>query len=108
MDAFWEIAILLFGLRNAWANYTLWLFLSGMVVNAIGDPLYSVYLSLHPGLQDFLTATYGYHYSWYFPGLFTAFLHAVVVVVLVRHLQHNYAMRQRENPSLGKTLGATA
>src|SRR5437879_5236080 len=67
MDAFWEIAILLFGLRNAWANYTLWLFLSGMDVNAIGHPFYSVYLSLDHGLQEFLIATYGYHYSWYIP-----------------------------------------
>jgi hypothetical protein len=106
MDAFWEIAILLFGLRNAWANYTLWLFLSGMVVNAIGHPLYCVYLSLDNGLQEFLTATYGYHYSWYFPGLFTAFLHSVIVVALVRHLRDNYTARQRENPSLGEALGA--
>jgi hypothetical protein len=43
MDGFWEVAILLFARRNAWANYTVWLFLSGMVVNAVGHPLYSLW-----------------------------------------------------------------
>lgn len=108
MDAFWEVAILLFPKRNAWANYSVWLFLSGMIVNAIGHSLYSIWLLTHPSLQQFLTVNYGYHYIWYFPGLFTSYLHVVIVVLMIRQLWKNYRLPVTGHafPSLGEALGA--
>jgi hypothetical protein len=107
MDAFWEVAILLFPKRNAWANYTAWLFLSGMVVNAVGHPLYSIWLATHPSLQAFLGTSYGYHYTWYFPGLFTSFAHAIIATLVIRQLRENYRLpADRPFPSLGEALGS--
>ena len=90
MDAFWEIAILLFARRNAWANYTLWLFLSGMITNAIGHPFYSVFLWTNLSLQEYLGSQYGMHSGWYFPGLFTSFLHAAIVLAMIVQLRRDY------------------
>jgi hypothetical protein len=107
MDAFWEFAILLLPKKNAWANYTVWLFLSGMVVNAIGHPLYSIWMATHPSLQHYLTHQYGYHYTWYFPGLFTSFLHAIVVTLMIIQLRKNYrAFQGKPFPTLGEALGS--
>jgi hypothetical protein len=91
MDAFWEIAILLFARRNAWAHYTLWLFLSGMMVNAIGHSFYSLYLWTTPSLQSYLSETYGVSSTWYFPGLFTSFLHTVIVLAMIVQLRRDYS-----------------
>ena len=90
MDAFWEIAILLFARRNAWANYTLWLFLSGMVVNAIGHPFYSLYLA-RPRRCRSISAPVRYHSTWYFPGLFTSFLHIGIVLAMIVQLRRDYS-----------------
>lgn len=107
MDAFWEFAILLLPKRNAWANYTVWLFLSGMVVNAIGHPLYSIWIATHPSLQHYLHQTYSYNYTWYFPGLFTSFLHVIVVTLMIIQMRKNYqAFHNKPFPTLGEALGS--
>lgn len=104
MDAFWEIAILLFARRNAWANYTFWLFLSGMMTNAIGHPFYSLYLFATPSLQQYLATEYGMHSSWYFPGLFTSFLHLAIVLAMIIQLRRDYATDARQSPMLGNAV----
>jgi hypothetical protein len=107
MDMFWEIAILLLPKKNAWANYTVWLFLSGMVVNAIGHPLYSLWIASHGELQAFLHNAYGYNYTWYFPGLFTSFLHVIVVTLMIIQLRKNYKMfKGKPFPTLGEAIGS--
>jgi hypothetical protein len=108
MDGFWEVAILLFARRNAWANYTVWLFLNGMVVNAVGHPLYSLWLLTHPSLQEFLGTTYGYTSTWYFPGLFTSFVLAAVVTQMIRELRRNYRDEAAPYPALGDALGTAS
>jgi hypothetical protein len=90
MDACWAIALGLFARKNAWANYTLHLFLSGMVVNAIGHPFYALYLGLHPNLQDYLLTAFGLNYQWYFPGLFTSVGHTILATLMIRELVAQY------------------
>jgi hypothetical protein len=104
MDAFWEIAILLFARRGAWANYTLWLFLSGMVVNAVGHPFYTLYLAATPTQQEYLSATYGLSSTWYFPGLFTSFLHIGIVVAMIIQLRRDYSGDSRPRTPLDASL----
>jgi hypothetical protein len=90
MDALWAIALGLFERKNAWANYTLYLFLSGMVVNAIQHPFYALYLGLNPNLQHYLLTAFGLNYHWYFPGLFTSFGHAILSTLMIRELVKQY------------------
>ncbi len=75
MDAFWATSILMFDKKNSWANYNLYGFLAGMIINVVGHPLYCLYLGTHKNLQDFLHTTYNYNYQWYFPGFFTGLIH---------------------------------
>ena len=67
------------------------MFLSGMMVNAIGHPFYSLYLWTTPSLQSYLSETYGVSSTWYFPGLFTSFLHTIIVLAMIVQLRRDYS-----------------
>ena len=87
MDAVWASCLLLFEKKNAWANYNVYGFVAGMIVNAAGHPFYCLYLGTHPSLQNYLQQTYGYSYTWYFPGFFTGLAHAVFSFFIVREIR---------------------
>ncbi len=93
MDFFWAVALILLEHKNAWSNYVLQLFLAGMIVNAIQHPFYALWLATHPDLQQYFFNTFGFHYIWYFPGLFTAFGHMVCSFLMFRELKHQYSGR---------------
>jgi hypothetical protein len=99
MDAIWAICLLLFEKRNSWANYNLYGFLAGMLINAVGHPLYCVYLLTHKNLQNYLTETYNYHYTWYFPGLFTALIHSVFCYLMYKEIQRQNSELKIKNAS---------
>ena len=92
MDVFWIAAIFLFAKGNSWANYTLYLFLSGMIVNVFAHPFYCVHLANTESLQQFFTNELGLNYTWYFPGLWTSFVHAIFVVLMVREIRKQLKM----------------
>ncbi|WP_189099078.1 hypothetical protein [Deinococcus knuensis] len=79
MDALWLLALPLAPRGGAWATYTLWLFVTGMLVNAVGHPLYALFTATHPAF----CGTVGLP-CWYFPGLITALLHAALLPPLLR------------------------
>ena len=82
MEAFWAISILLFDKKNSFANYNLYGFLAGMIINAIGHPLYCLYLGTHSNLQNYLNTNYNYNYHWYFPGFFTGLIHSIFAYLM--------------------------
>ena len=86
LDFFWVIAFLLLPLRNAWANYAFYTLLTGMAINAVQHPLYALYLWWHPTLQVYLHTVQHLDYTWYFPGLFTSFGHALFSFLMIRYL----------------------
>ncbi len=87
MDFFWAFCLLLFPMKNAWANYNLYGFLAGMMVNVVGHPLYSIYLNSNKDLQLFLANSFDLEYHWYFPGLFTSFIHAIFCYLMIKELR---------------------
>lgn len=95
MDGLWVLAAILLPKKNAWANYTVYSFLAGMLVNAFGHPLYALHLARSPALKRKVEAS-GYGYTAYFPGLFTSFGHLVLSLLMVRLLRRQHeAARSR-------------
>jgi hypothetical protein len=93
MDFFWAVALILLEYKNAWSNYVLHLFLSGMVINAIQHPFYAVWLATHPDLQQYFHNIFGLDYGWYFPGLFTSVGHMICAFLMILELRRQYAKR---------------
>lgn len=89
MDVLWLVALVLLHSRNAWANYMIWLFLAGMITNVVGHPLYALYMGLHPELQAHVSSA-NLLGGWYFPGLFTIPLHAVLLPRVIHKLRHHF------------------